>query len=162
MSENPDFLRDTAEAMRRRAVMTDLLVGLSLESVAEDHDIEVAVVEQWLRDAQFVAEMNGLRAQLANSFAAHGAQIVSAALEALENRVADDPKLAVQLVIASRVLERGGAAQGAPDPQELTIIALERASRIRWLKKLDELGLSEEEWFATLGAMQPKRGRRKY
>lgn len=161
MSEPADFLRDTAEALRRREIMTDLTMGLSTQSVAADHDVAVAVIEEWLRDPHFIAEMNALRAQLASSFAAHGAQIVSSALEVLEEKVPGDPKLAAQIAIASGVLERGGSSNVAPDPLELTIQALERASRIRWLKKLEALGLSEEEWWATMGAKPPKRGGRK-
>ena len=159
MSE-PDFLRDTADALRRRAIMTDLVIGVTVESAAEEHDVEVTIVEEWLRDPQFIAEMNALRAQLANSFASHGAQIVSSALEVLDSRLADDPKLAAQLVIASGVLERGGAPEGAPDPLELKIRALERASRVRWLEKLEAMGMSEEEWFATMGTTPPKHSRR--
>lgn len=157
MSESADFLRDTAEALRRREIMTDLVMGMSAQSVADDHDVELTVIEAWLSDPHFIAEMNALRAQLANSFAAHGAQIVSSALEVLEEKVSGDPKLAAQIAIASGVLERGASPNGAPDPLELTIEALERASRIRWLKKLEALGLSEEEWWATLGAKPPKR-----
>lgn len=151
--ESPDKVE--APATRRAEFIGRFALGDDPRSVAEAIGVPFEQATTWLRQDSTLTEVDEVRQWLVNSYHAHGAHLVTVAMLALENAIASDPELAAKVVIASGVLK--ATAESPRDALADRVRSAELATRLRFLDKLRELGLSEEEWHQMMETPRPQK-----
>jgi hypothetical protein len=147
----------TATLARTRAeFVSRFALGEDPRSIAEELSIPFDQALTWLRDGATLTEAGEVRQWLVNAYHAHGAHLVTTAMVALDAAVATDPELAAKVVIASGVLK--ATAENPRDVLAERVRMGELASRLRFLDKLRDLGISEEEWHQMMAT--PREARR--
>jgi hypothetical protein len=96
----------TGRSRQRAVVIAGLLTLPTIRQVSVESTVSVSTIQRWLRDSEFIAELNAAKAELTNGITAQLRAAASRAVQTLaaisDNPVAPEPS---RVAAASRLVE---------------------------------------------------------
>jgi hypothetical protein len=145
----PKASNEQLDRAHRHDYLTRVTLGQDPETAAAEIGLPKSYARDLLSDPSSLVTMAQIQSRVSNSLASHGASLVSGAIQILDESlnggtVDERVHLAAKVVTSSGILT--GYAHASTDHLEHQVRIKELSDRLRFLTKLESIGVSEQEW----------------